>query len=145
LYRAILDGLAQAGMVTPEIANDIYQGVLHYLQNDCPWKPLKIEELYKKIQALMSKIGLESVKAHLPTYYPEVRISVARILIEIECPMEIALIASVNEEISTLKEYGVDKIVLEEIEEAVTTLLPTKRWNKQKQFLHDEIASLSLA
>lgn len=129
-------------MDTPEIANDIYQGVLHYLQNDCPWTPLKIEDLYAKIQKLMSKIGLERAQSHLPFYFPEIRISVARILTEIDCPMEIALLTSVNQEISTLVDYGVDKIILEEIEEAVSTLMPTKRWNKKKQLLHDEIAAL---
>ena len=145
LHRAIQDGLIQAEIDTPEIANDIYQGVLHYLQNDCPWIPLKIEDLYKKVTKLMGKIGLEKAQSHLPIYYPEIRISVAKILVEIQCPMEIALMKSLQQEITTLKDYGVEQIVLEEIKEAVTTIMPTKRWNKKKQSLHDEIASLSLA
>jgi len=142
LHRAIIDGLTGAGIEDTKIANDIYQGVLYYLQNDCPWSLLKIEDLYSKVQNLMVKVGLESVKSHIPVYSPEIRISVAEVLGNLQCPIELALIKSLHDEITELKNYGAERIVLEEIHEAVSTLMPAKRWTKKKQFLHDEIASL---
>ena len=90
----------------------------------------------------MVKVGLESVKSHIPVYSPEIRISVAEVLGNLQCPMELALIKSLYDEITELKNYGAERIVLEEIHEAVSTLMPAKRWTKKKQFLHDEIASL---
>jgi len=143
LHRAIMDGLNNAEIKDVKIAHDIYQGVLYYLQNDCPWSLLKIEDLYQKVQNLLSKVGLDNVRNHLPLYCPEIRISVAEVLTNIDCPMEIALIKSLHDEISNLQQYGAERIILEEIEEAVTTLIPAKRWTKKKQYLHDEIASLS--
>ncbi len=143
LHRALSDGLKKAGMGDEQVAMDLYQGLLHYLQNDCPWSLLKIEDLYLRVQKLLSKVGLQKAKSHLPFYTPDVRISVTQMLDTIECPIELALLQSLNQEITQLKNYGVQRVVLEEIKEAVSSIMPAKRWNKQKQFLHDEIASLT--
>jgi len=142
LLRALRDGLEMAEIPNPEVAQDVYEGVLYYLENDCPWKPLPIEKLYQKVASLLEKVGLGSARDCLPMYSPEIRISVAAKLEKLECHMEIALLKTLAEEVQSLHQYGVERVVFEEIKEAVYSLIPTKRWTKECQILHDEIFSL---
>ncbi len=143
LKRAIEVALLRAGMDNTEIAHDVYSGVLHYLENDCPWTALKVEDLYAKVHSLLEKIGLGRAQGHLPMYSPEVEISVVEQLKELDCQIELALFGALRAECETLHGYGVERIVMAEVKEAVSELIAPKRWNKECQRLHDEITSLS--
>lgn len=144
LRRAIEEGLSSADAEDSSIAEDIYLGVLHYLQNDCPWVPLKIETLYDRINKLCDKIGFSHLQGHIPMISPPVRISVVERVEKLNCPMEIALFQMLDQELNALLPYGVEKVRLDEVKEAVLAMIPAKKWNKRCQLLHDEITALEL-
>lgn len=142
LLRAIMSGLREIEIEDETMAQDIYAGVLYYLENDCPWKPLKIESLYERIDKVFHTIGFSQVAGKLPMYAPEVRISVREQLESLDCQIEMMLFQTIQAEIDALKPYGVEKVILEDVIEAVHTLIPSKKWTKQCQALHDELLSL---
>jgi len=142
LLRAIEGGLEKIDIQDRKIAKDIYAGVLHYLENDCPWKPLKIEDLYVKLEKLFLKIGFPHAQGKIPQLSPPVRLSVVKQMHEIDCPIEIALFNALHKEMEILLGYGVEEVILDEVIEAVNILMPSKKWSKECQLLHDEILSI---
>jgi len=142
LKRAISEGLENAEFGNSAIAHDIYTGVLHYLENDCPWTPLKIEVLYDRIYGLLEKIGVAHIQEYIPMVTPPLKVSVLDTLESLDCPMEMTLILALEKNLSGLKKYRVEKVELNMVKEAVNILIPSKKWTKQCQLLHDEITEL---
>lgn len=142
LLRAIEAALQSVHAENLEVARDIYQGVVHYLENSCPWTPLKIETLYDKVEKLVMKIGFSNLEGQIPMISPPVRISVAETLEEMDCQLEIAIFQTLRKEMASLKSYGVELIVLGDVKEAVTKLIQAKKWTKKCQLLHDEIKAV---
>lgn len=141
LLRSIEGGLSSVQIEDQGIAQDIYHGVVYYLENECPWKPLKIEVLYEKMDGLFVKIGFPKVKGQIPMYCPEIRISVLNKLESLDCKIEIALFSALQAELESLVSYGAEKIILDDLIETVHTLIPSKKWSKECQDLHDELFS----
>lgn len=142
LFRSIQGGFSKVGIEDVSIAQEVYLGVLYYLENDCPWTPLKIENLYTKVENLFKRIGFPHMAGQLPRYSPSINISVSEQLEQLDCQIEIALFNSLQKELEVLSSYGAEKVILENIIEAVYTLIPCKKWSKECQLLHDEIFSL---
>ena len=141
LLRSIEGGLNTIEVQDKGIAQDIYYGVLHYLENNCPWVPLKIENLYSKVEGLFGKIGFPHAEGKIPRYCPEIHISMVHQLEQLDCKIEIALFSSLQAELESLNQYGVEKVVLEDIIEVVHEMIPAKKWTKECQMLHDELLS----
>lgn len=142
LLEAIQDALREIEIQDLAIAKDIYRGLLYYLENECSWKPLSIEALYAKLDALLGKIGFPKAQGRIPRYLPEVRISVLEQFRPLNCQLELALFSTLRTELDQLRELGVRKVMLEDVIETVDVILPRRRWNKQCHTLHDEIRAL---
>ncbi len=142
ILASIEGGLKSIGIQDIKIAKDIYEGVLHYLENNCPWKPLKIEDLYKKLEKLFSKIGFPHVKGKIPRISPPINVSVIAQLEKLDCQIELALFNTLQSEMETLLAYGVREVVFDDVIEAVNIIIPSKKWSKDCDLLHDEIIAL---
>lgn len=142
ILTSIEEGLKGIGIQDRKIAKDIYAGVLHYLENNCPWKPLRIEDLYAKLEKLFGKIGFPQVKGKIPRVSPPIHMSVVEQLEKMDCQIELALFNTLQSEMETLLGYGVEKVVFDGVIEAVNMIIPTKKWSKECDLLHDEIIAL---
>jgi len=142
ILRSIEDTLACVGLHSSFVSEIVYHGVIQYLENDCPWVPLKIEDLYARIEFLFSKIGFKHLAHAIPRYSPVIRISVAQLLQKVDYQGEDALLKALQAELNTLKGYGVEEVFLDNIADAVHALIPDQDWGKQSQQLHDKIIAL---
>lgn len=139
---SISAALTEADAYQEDIVNHIYLGILHYLQNDCPWTPLRIEALRKRIQQLLNTIGYSHCAASLPDLGPPIRLSVLETLERLDTPIELQLIQNLKATLEDLSAHGVSEVQAHEIEEAVKAIIKPRRWNKACDQLSADIHSL---
>ena len=141
IFLAIEMALENSDTGNAFVAEHIYGGLLHYLQNECPWTLLKIENLYDKMEALLGKIGFSHLES-LPRLCPAIRISVLKQLEQLDCPIEMVLLQTIQDELGKLAQYGAQEVILDDTVEAINILIPGKKWTKHCQLLHDELVNL---
>lgn len=128
-HRACLDDFA--------FTDDIYEGVVHYLENKCPLRLLKIEDLYKRVSHMLSRIGYATIANALEPIAPPITISLERAARDAGSGFELAFFKELQCELSELKETGATDVYFSHIEECVHILRQTDQWDKQS----DELAA----
>ena len=142
ILKSIEDALACVGLHSSLVSEIVYYGVLQYLENECPWVPLKIEDLYAKIEYLFGKIGFSHLSHAIPRYSPDIKISVAHQLSTLVTQTEHHLLEHLQYELDSLAAYGVQEIILDNIVDAVQSLIPDQDWGEKSQHLYNEIIAL---
>ena len=130
-HRASLDDFA--------FTDDIYEGVVHYLENKCPLRLLKIEDLYKRVSHMLSRIGYATIANALEPIAPPVTISLERAAREAGTGFELAFFKELQHELNDLKATGATDVYFSHIEECVHVLRQTESWDKHCEDLAADI------
>lgn len=120
-HRACLDDFA--------FTDDIYEGILHYLENKCSLRLLKIEDLYKRVSHMLSRIGYATIANALEPIAPPVTISLERAALDAGSGFELAFFNCLQCELSELKQTGATDVYFSHVEECVQILRQTKSWD----------------
>ena len=108
---------------------DIYEGVIHYLENKCSLRVLKIEDLYKRISHMLSRIGYGSIANALISMAPPVTISLERAARNAGDGFELAFFKELQDELFELKRAGATDVYFSHVEECVYILKQANSWN----------------
>lgn len=139
IRRAIDKAAQRASQEDFAFTDDIYEGVVHYLENKCPLRLLKIEDLYKRVTHMLNRIGYGSIAEALEPIAPPVTISLERAAEEAGNGFELAFFKALQEELGDLKDKGASEVYFSHIEECVKRLLQTSDWNTACESLSAEI------
>ncbi len=139
LSEALAQAATKASLKESSLARDIYHGVSHYLENDCPLRQLPIEELFQRIRHMLSRIGFKNVAEKLETVAPPVTISLLEIAKRSEGGFELAFFQNVRAELIDLKEHGVETLTFADLQECVLFMKSAKKWTKACVALEAEI------
>ena len=94
---------AEAGAPLP-CAREVAQGILTYLQEECPLHTLPLEYLFGRIRNLLREIGLPLVAKHLHSQLPPVDIELDTLAGE--NPLPLFFYTRLREQMDTLRALG---------------------------------------
>jgi len=139
----IRNGLARAseraGRDDFPFLDDIYDGVVHYLENKCPLRLLPIEKLNDRIRYMLQRIGYEPVARALTAMAPPITVSLETAAEEAGETFELGFFNRLKEEIKSVREVGAEAIYFSEVKESVKMLKQTEKWNDECDALEEEI------
>ena len=118
---------------------DIYEGVIHYLENKCSLRVLTIEDLYKRIAHMLSRIGYASIANALSPMAPPVTISLERAARDAGDGFELAFFKELQDELHELKDKGANDVYFSHVEECIFILKQADSWNDACQELEADI------
>lgn len=118
---------------------DIYEGVIHYLEHKCALRLLKLEDLYKRIAFMLSRIGYGSIANALQPIAPPVTISLERAARDAGEGYELAFYKELQNELFNLKDTGATEVYFSHVEECVHILSRTEEWDTRCEDLEANI------
>ncbi len=117
--------------------DDLITAVWTYLEETCPWRVLSLDELYRKIRAMLSEVGLSALASQLPELSPPVQVAIDEIA-KIN-PLLLFFASNLNRKVASLRSMGVTDYLFSGEKECVYELQGKKIWNKNSDFLLEEI------
>lgn len=140
LARALdLAAINIGGDVSP-FREDLIAGVMHYLEQVCPERVLSVENLYQKIRSMLKNVGMEPLAENLPVITPHVTID----LFELagENPFPLFFYHTLRQELSDLRNSGVDSCAFSGLKKCAMTMEQARRWSRNCERTAGEILSL---
>ncbi len=128
IRRSIEDAARNANQPHFSFVDDVYDGIVFYLENKCSLRLLKLEDLYKRIRHTLKRIGCEAIANALKIESPPITISLERAAIEAGNGFELAFYQILNTEMLTLKELGAREVFFSEIRESILILKQSTKW-----------------
>jgi len=119
--------------------DEVYDGIVHYLEHKCSLRMLPIEELFVRIQHTLKRIGCEPIANTLKVECPPITISLQRAAGDAGSGFELAFYSILFEEMKTLKELGANDIFFSHIRESVLILKQTEEWSDECEQLEQDI------
>ncbi|MFC4993060.1 hypothetical protein [Rubritalea tangerina] len=119
--------------------DDVYEGVIHYLEHKCTLRMLKLEDLYKRLSHMLSRIGYGSIANALEPVAPPVTISLERAARDAGDGYELAFFRELQTELVELKKTGAIDVYFSHVEECVHILKRTDTWNESCKELEADI------
>ncbi|MDB4618112.1 hypothetical protein OAG53_00395 [Akkermansiaceae bacterium] len=110
--------------------DEIRDGVLHYLEHRCPLRVLSIEDLYKRIEGMLHKIGCDAIAYQLKPLAPPVTVSLARWAREAGNGYELVFFCLLTEDLNHLADCGAEVISFRDIQESAMILRGKKSFTK---------------
>ena len=129
IRKAIEQAAVRAQQEEFAFTEDVYEGVIHYLEHKCSLRLLKIEDLYKRLAHMLSKIGYGSIANALIPIAPPITISLERAARDAGDGYELAFFKELQDELHLLKETGADDVYFSHVEECIHILKQTKIWD----------------
>ena len=108
--------------------DDVYEGVIHYLEHKCSLRLLQLDDLYKRIAHMLSRIGYGSIANALEPLAPAVTISLERAARDAGDGYELAFFHELQTELLELKSTGATDVYFSNVEECVHILKQTDTW-----------------
>ncbi|WP_018970319.1 hypothetical protein [Rubritalea marina] len=119
---------------------DIYEGIIHYMEHKCSLRLLQIEDLYKRIAHMLNRIGYGTIANALEPVAPPVTISLERAAQDAGDGFELAFYSSLQHELKELKDTGAIDVYFSDVKEGVQVLAGNPEdWNAQCQELEANI------
>ncbi len=139
IHQALTEAAHRAGQSQLPFIEEIYEGVVDYLECKCPLRLLKLEDLYLRIEHMLKKIGCEPVAQALRPLAPPVTISLEYAALKAHHGFELAFYNELLKELRVLQKAGVQNVYFSQVRESVCILLQTTHWDTQCQQLEDEL------
>jgi hypothetical protein len=139
IRKAIEQAAVRAHQDDFAFTEDIYEGVIHYLENKCSLRLLKIEDLYKRISHMLSRIGYEQIAKAIIPVAPPVTISLERAARDAGDGYELAFFKELQDELFELKQTGATDVYFSHVEECVCILKQANNWNDECKELEADI------
>lgn len=110
---------------------DIYEGIIHYMEHKCSLRLLQIEDLYKRISHMLNRIGYGAIANALEPVAPPVTISLEKAAHQAGEGYELAFYSTLQEELKELKNTGAIDVYFCDIKECVHVLAgEPKKWDE---------------
>jgi len=119
--------------------DDVYDGIVYYLEHKCSLRLLEIEALYMRIRHTLKRIGCEAIANELVMECPPITISLERAAIEAGNGYELAFYQILQSEMLTLKKLGVREVFFSELNESILILKQSKGWQSDCDQLENDI------
>lgn len=128
IRRAIENAAARANQPYFAFVDDVYDGIIYYLEHHCPLNLLPIETLYLRIRHTLKRIGCEAIANAIEIECPPVTISLERAAVEAGNGYELAFYRILQSEMMALKELGASEVFFSEITESILVIRQSKDW-----------------
>lgn len=131
IKHSITQAAHDAGMEDFAFTDDVYQGIIHYLQNACPLRMLKIETLHERIRHMLRRIGYPSIAQALLPAAPPITISLERAARAAGKGFELAFYHELQQELNELRKSGASEVFFSNIQQGISILKQTDEWNDE--------------
>lgn len=139
IRMAIEEAARRADQENFAFIDEVYDGIVHYLESKCPLRLLPIEELFTRIEHTLKKIGCEPIANALKIVCPAITISLQRAASDAGSGFELAFYNLLFKEMKELKNLGAREIFFSEIRESVLVLKQTDHWSDDCEQLEQDI------
>ena len=139
IRRAIQNAANRANHPQFAFVDDVYEGIVYYLENKCPLRLLQLEALFDRIRHTLKRIGCEVIANALKVEAPAVTISLERAAIDAANGFELAFYQILQTEMSNLKKLGAQEVFFGDIKESILVLRQTKEWTEDCAQLENDI------
>lgn len=123
------------------LAEDISKGVENFLANHYPGSVIDSEELFDKIDATLSKLGLDHVADRLDKTPPPVRISLSELARRAGNGYELVFFTLLEEQVRSAASGGVPQVECYGLEKCVRQLSSARKWSRRCELLQNEITA----
>lgn len=123
------------------MAAEIRTGIELYLENRCPLRLLKLEDLFERMRKMLVKIGCGPIAEKLQPLAPPVTVSLIRAATAAGNGFELAFFETLRAELSELREAGAEEIRYIGLRESTLILRGQSKWTKPCDALLVEIRS----
>lgn len=139
IRRAIEQAAHRANQPHFSFVDDVYDGIVYYLEHKCPLRLLNIELLFTRIQHTLKRIGCEAIANALEIECPPITISLERAAIEAGNGYELSFYQILHTEMHALKKLGAREVFFSEIRESILVLKQADEWHDDCDQLEKDI------
>lgn len=139
IREGLVEAAEEAGVEDFPFLDEIYQAIHKYLEFNCSLAVLPVEDLNERILGMLKKIGMEHLCEKLPVLTPPIILSLEWLAKQSGTGFELGFFSDLRTEILSAKEAGVSRLILEEVEPAVSILTGRMKWDKRCKQLKEEI------
>lgn len=139
IRRAIENASIRANQPYFTFVDDVYDGIVYYLEHKCPLRLLAIESLYTRIRHTLKRIGCEAIANALEIECPPITISLERAAIEAGNGYELAFYQILQKEMIDLKTLGAREVFFSEMRESILILKQADYWDGDCDQLESDI------
>jgi hypothetical protein len=139
IRRAIENAAIRANQPHFAFVEDVYDGIVYYLEHKCPLRLLAVESLFMRIRHTLKRIGCEAIANALEVESPPITISLERAAIEAGNGYELAFYQILQSEMLELKKLGAREVFFSEMRESVLILKQTDQWHGDCDQLESDI------
>lgn len=118
---------------------EIRSGIVQYLENACPLRLLRLQDLFEKMRKLLVKIGCQHIAEHLRPLAPPLTISLIHAATTAGSGYELAFFETLRAELDDLRQHGAEEIHFTDLRESVLILRSTAKWDKRCEAVLKEI------
>ena len=128
IRRAIENAAIRANQPHFAFIDDVYDGIVYYLEHKCPLRLLAIESLFTRIRYTLKRIGCEAIANAIAVECPPITISLERAAIEAGNGYELAFYQILQSEMLTLKKLGAREVFFSEMRDSILILKQSDQW-----------------
>ena len=139
IRRAIENAAIRANQPHFAFVDDVYDGIVYYLEHKCSLRLLAIESLFTRICYTLKRIGCEAIANALVVESPPITISLERAAIDAGNGYELAFYQILQTEMIKLKKLGASEVFFSEMRESVLILKQANQWHDDCDQLENDI------
>ncbi len=139
IRKAIQNAAERANQPQFLFVDDVYDGIVYYLENKCPLRLLQLDALYDRIRHTLKRIGFETIANALKVESPAVTISLERAAVEAGNGYELAFYQILKKEMAELKDLGAEEVFFSHIRDSILILRQDKTWSDSCDQLEKDI------
>lgn len=136
--EGIRDAAREAGHDEWFFAADITRSLMIYLRSKFPGTVITLEDLNRRLQQILDKVGFKDIGAHLCLNPPRMQVSL-RDLAEEAGGLELHFFQLLQERLEEIMELGARSITLSHTRESVKKLRAAHHWSGKCEELEREI------
>lgn len=125
--------------------DEICEGIVQYLETQCPLKLLRLDDLYGRLRKMLVKIGCQPIAEKLEPLAPPVSVSLVRTAMAAGNGFELAFFEALRLELAALRGVGAEEVRFTGLRASVLILRGAQHWNKSCETLRLEIQSFITA
>ena len=136
LADSLLLAAERAGTELP-FCDDLVASIECYLEDNCPLDVLSLDELYRRVKAMLKAVGLAHIAESMPCLPPPFTVSLSEIAQR--TPLLLFFREALEKEIDQLHKEGVTSCAFVDRKKCVMALQGHTRWTNTSQKMLEEL------
>ncbi|MEG0837419.1 MAG: hypothetical protein RSE01_07655 [Akkermansia sp.] len=136
LVNSLHKAAERAGTTIP-FCTDIISSIECYLEENCPLDVLPLQELYRRVKAMLRAVGLQHLAETLPTLAPPATVNLPAIAEK--SPLLLFFAEELDQAMGQLRTQGFDDCCFTGKKECVLLLQGHKKWTHASQKMLDDL------